>query len=165
MRADDIRLLWDYSFWATARILSAAERLTGEQFNATPPLRDGASVRQTLTHALNAEQGWRQGLQGTPRERVTRLSEADLPDAARLAARWREEEAVTRAWLGTLDDAALTADLWDQPLWTYLVHVANHGMQHRSEAAMLLTHYGQSPGDVDMLFYLQNRDRDRSSQN
>jgi len=27
-------------------------------------------------------------------------------------------------------------------------------MQHRSEARMILTHWGQSPGDLDLTFYL-----------
>jgi hypothetical protein len=29
-----------------------------------------------------------------------------------------------------------------------------HGTQHRSEAATLLTNYGQSPGNLDFLFYI-----------
>jgi uncharacterized damage-inducible protein DinB len=32
-------------------------------------------------------------------------------------------------------------------------HIANHGTQHRSEVAAMLTEAGHSPGDIDMLFY------------
>jgi len=35
-----------------------------------------------------------------------------------------------------------------------LAHLLNHSMQHRSEARMILTHWGQSPGDLDLTFYL-----------
>lgn len=157
MRADDMRLLWDYSFWATGHILAATERLTAEQYNATP-LSGSPSVRHILSHALNAEQGWRQGLQGTPREQVTGYSDDELATPAQLAAAWRAEEATTRVWLATLDDAALAADRWGTPLWAYLAHVANHATQHRSEAAMLLTHFDQSPGDVDMVFFLEGQE-------
>ena len=35
-----------------------------------------------------------------------------------------------------------------------MFHVVNHTMQHRSETAMALTALGRSPGDVDLLEYL-----------
>lgn len=41
--------------------------------------------------------------------------------------------------------------------WHCLYHVVNHGMQHRSEAAHLLTAYGQSPGDIDFSLFSLGR--------
>ena len=68
-----------------------------------------------------------------------------------------------RAYLGGLNDEDLeshrryTTDTGiqrDRILWHCLLHIVNHGTQHRSEAAALLTDYGQSPGDVDFTVFL-----------
>ena len=44
-----------------------------------------------------------------------------------------------------------------QVLWKMMAHVVNHGTQHRSEAAALLTDFGCSPGDVDMIYFLDEK--------
>jgi uncharacterized damage-inducible protein DinB len=36
------------------------------------------------------------------------------------------------------------------------IHLLNHDTQHRSEAAVLLTAAGRSPGDLDLVDYAEN---------
>jgi uncharacterized damage-inducible protein DinB len=43
--------------------------------------------------------------------------------------------------------------VWTFPRWRVLQHLALHGMQHATEIAQLLTVKGQSPGDIDFIFY------------
>ena len=61
------------------------------------------------------------------------------------------------------DDALLTPDE-DIPMWQLLAHVINHGTQHRSEAAALLTAEGRSPGDLDMVFFAEELVATRGAQ-
>ena len=40
--------------------------------------------------------------------------------------------------------------------WQILVHILYHSAQHRSEMAEMLTRFGQSPGDLDFIFYVNS---------
>jgi len=39
-------------------------------------------------------------------------------------------------------------------LWHAMAHLVNHGTQHRTEAAVMLTDFGHSPGDIDLIYFL-----------
>ena len=47
----------------------------------------------------------------------------------------------------------------DRVLWHCLLHVVNHGTQHRSEAAAILTNFRASPGDLDFTVFLNETGR------
>jgi uncharacterized damage-inducible protein DinB len=162
MRAADMRLMFDYSYWATGLVLEAAARLSAAQFSA-PATIAPLGLRETLLHMLDTELALRTRLQGdTAQPAGAALTDADAPDAAALAARWQADERAMRAYLATLSDADLDApvDLGRSgplPLWYPLYHLLNHSSQHRAEAAILLTHAGQSPGDLDFARFVRER--------
>jgi uncharacterized damage-inducible protein DinB len=162
MRTADVSGLFDYGYWVTDRLLDAASRLEAEQFTA-PAEFTTRSLRETLVHALDVEQSWRQRLRGEPPEvHEAVLSQDDFPTIAALGEAWDRDEADMRAWLDSLDDPALDAevDLGEHrySLWTMLMHIQMHSAQSRSEAAAILTHAGQSPGDLDFLDYVDSVD-------
>jgi hypothetical protein len=45
----------------------------------------------------------------------------------------------------------------ERVVWHILLDAIFHALQHRSEAAALLTTYGQSPGDYDFTLFLSER--------
>ena len=157
MDASDLNVLFDFSYAATRIILNAAERVTDEQWTSPPPLHESRSLQQILVHMLDTEQGWRENLRAGGSNATPELDPASFPNAATLAAAWQADEREMRLWLATLDDDAVNATTYipQLKLWQCLVHVVNHGTQHRSEAAMILTHFGQSPGDLDFTFYFK----------
>ena len=61
------------------------------------------------------------------------------------------------AWLPTLTDDFVAYVHEGVPIWLMLVHVVNHGTQHRAEAAMILTAEGRSPNDLDLINYAEER--------
>jgi len=156
----DIRLLYNYNYWANGRILATAKSVTESQFLAPSEFPFG-SLHGTLLHIFDAEYGWRQLFETNSFGKD--LDRALVSNLQSLVEQWRREEQAMRAYLDRLSDEDMnihliyTADNGeprDRVLWHCLVHVVNHGTQHRSEAAALLTRYGQSPGNLDFTVFL-----------
>jgi uncharacterized damage-inducible protein DinB len=160
MNIQDILLIYEYNYWASAQILAAAAKVTEEQFLAPAAFPYGG-LHGTLLHILEAEWSWRALFQRM--EDASELLPADYPHLPAIETRWREEETAMRAHLAGLRDEDMESHLRyttdtgikrDRILWHCLLHVVNHGTQHRSEAAALLTENGHSPGDLDFTVFL-----------
>jgi uncharacterized damage-inducible protein DinB len=160
-----IEALFEYNGWCNARILDAAARLTDQQFRAPGPFPHGG-VRDTVLHTLFAESVWRMRWLGTPPAPHHRFEPEDFPTVAVLRARWVEEDARLMEFVASLTEERLSSELQytateggrhTRVLWETLVHLVNHGTQHRAEAAAMLTQWGQSPGDIDLVVYLNER--------
>jgi uncharacterized damage-inducible protein DinB len=158
MHKSDVMMLIAYNFWADQEIISACRRISVADFTRQAKPDPGwHSLRGTLVHLLDTEYGWRVALQNLPDSGVIR--EADFPDVETLAARWQEEQAAWLSYTADLDDDGLN-EVWredgtiQRTRWQTILHVINDGTYHRSEAAAMLTGYGQSPGELDFEGYL-----------
>jgi len=160
-----IQLLFDYNRWCNARILGTAAALTDEQFRAPGPFPHGG-LRATLVHELFAEWVWRMRWQGTPPDHRHRLKPEEFPTLAALQTRWTEEECLLLEFVSGLTDQQLRSELeytstegerHKRVLWETMAHFVNHGTQHRTEAAAILTGLGHSPGDIDLIVFMNQR--------
>ena len=151
-------ILLAYTFWADMRVLSACERVSPQDFvRVASPDPGWHSLRGTLVHALDTAYGWRTALQGIEDKGV--IDERQFADAASLKERWRDEEKAWLAYVTELTDEELNAVWWSRgeisrTRWQTIMHVINDLTHHRSEAAAMLTGYGQSPGDLDFDQYV-----------
>ncbi len=174
MKIDEIRLLYDYNDWADAHILTACARVTPTQYAAPTPFGTGrGGLRATMVHMLDNIWQWRITLQGYYKEPLadeaaydaTELHEDAFPSFAALQAHWVTEQQAMRAYLDTLTGETLNSTiryvipgvLREHVVWHILLDVILHAAQHRSEAAALLTSYGQSPGDYELIMFLNER--------
>jgi uncharacterized damage-inducible protein DinB len=155
-----VRTLYRYNAWANGRILDTSAHLSPEALLA-PRGASFDSVRDTLVHTMGAQWLYLERWHGrSPRA----MPDAkDFPDLASIRARWDAIERETHAFVADLDDARLATvieyvnfqgERWAYPLWQQMLHQVNHATQHRSEAAMLLTGFGHSPGWLDFLYYI-----------
>lgn len=163
MNKQDILTLYGYNQWANAKILDSAAKVTQEQYLADASFPHGG-LRGTLVHTLSAEWIWRKRWEGT--SPTTLLKPEDFPTFESLRARWADEERNLMRFVDGLTDEELNEPFeytstrgtpYKQILWHAMAHVVNHGTQHRSEAAAMLTNYGESPGDIDMIYFLSER--------
>ncbi len=165
MRTTEAELLFDHLYWVRDRVLAATARLDPDAFvsGETVATRD---LRSTLVHELDVQWSWRERLKGADWDEWgpdAELKGVDYPTLASLAEHWERDERDMRAWLASLTDADLDArpvrDEDRRPLWQYVMHLISHGLQQFSEAAVLLTRAGQSPGEIGFLEFVATRDR------
>jgi len=114
-------------------------------------------LRGTLVHALDTAYGWRAALQGLEDAGV--MDENSYADATSLKKRWLEEKESWLGYVSELTDDDLNAIWWSNEeskrrRWQTIMHVINDITHHRSEAAAMLTGYGQSPGELDFDQYI-----------
>jgi uncharacterized damage-inducible protein DinB len=173
VREDDLRMLaetlrkqYEHTGWATRRVLDAASALTPEQLHA-PGTAGHGSIRDTFIHLMETQHGWLAWWDGSlsaEESYALKMDTAAFPDIPSLQAAWSKIERQTEAFVSGLSGAdpervysmgLPDGRTWSMPLWGMMLHVANHGTQHRSEIAAMLTGFGHSPGDLDLLFFLQ----------
>ena len=161
MKKSEILTLYQYNAWANARILNTASQVTAQQFLAPASYSHGG-LRGTLVHVLFAEWIWRARWEGiSPTEGPI---PEDFPTLESLRERWQTEERALMAFVENVDEQKLDGVVHysrtggeprENILWHLMLHLVNHGTQHRSEAAIMLTDFGHSPGDIDFITYLR----------
>jgi uncharacterized damage-inducible protein DinB len=150
MRADEIRFLFGYDRWATQRVLDALDDVDPAVWGRTGVVGE-RGLGSILVHHLGSSQRWRDLFEGRSTDESLKLELQPLPRVDELRARWEAEWASVETWLETLTDGDIAKLDEGVPVWQLMVHVVNHGTQHRSEAAALLTAEGRSPGELDLM--------------
>lgn len=154
MQADEIRWLFAYDRWATKRVLDVLDDIDADLWGRTDAVGE-RGLGSIMVHHLGASQRWRIGLASRGEEDGSYPERDPLPTADELRDRWSAEWKAVDEWLPTLTDGFVAYVFDGVPVWQMLVHVVNHGTQHRAEAAALLTEAGRSPGDLDMIDYAE----------
>jgi uncharacterized damage-inducible protein DinB len=171
MKLAEIKLLYAYNDWCDARILAACAQVTPQQYAAPAPFQLGrGGLRETMVHILDNIWQQRITLQGYYQQPLadeaaydaTELHEDILPTFAALQERWLLEQREMWAYINTLTVETLNSTIRyvipgavrHRVVWHILLDITYHATQHRSEAAMLLTSYGRSPGDFDFIRFL-----------
>jgi uncharacterized damage-inducible protein DinB len=155
-----IRVFYGYNSWANKRILETVALLSPAQFLADV----GASfpsIRDTLVHTMSSQRIWLARWQGAAPQ--AELNPQDFQSLHPICSSWEQLDQSTQVFLAELTRDALQSRICYTntvgqpqafPLWQLMLHQVNHATQHRSEVAVMLTHYKHSPGLMDLYYYL-----------
>ncbi|MEP6775518.1 MAG: DinB family protein [Chloroflexota bacterium] len=159
MNANAFRHFYDYHFAENRNIWAKyVSQLSHQQFTQPANYSHG-SVRDQIVHLMNVDEGWFTELRGG--EFPEPFPPANVDDRELIRARWDSIEQGMRAYLTGLQDHMLFDKPIKEPdedrgliLWQVLLHVVNHGTDHRAQILRSLNDLGVETSSQDYIFYV-----------
>ncbi len=153
-----IHTMIDYHYALYDRVWDSIMPLTDEQFREEVNYSHG-SIRNHMVHLATVDGRWLRGLKGLPEARQFNLDPTDYPTRQQVRTLWDQTAQEVREYVASLDDPALEAQPpgMGGPVWQVLLHIANHGTDHRAQILRILHDFGAPTFDQDLVFHLWTR--------
>ena len=158
MNANAFRHFYDYHFAENRKLWDRyVTSLSHEQFTKPVGYYHG-SVRDQIVHIMSTDDVWFSGLRGV--ELPEPFPPANVDDRNIIRAHWDNVEQDMRDYLAKLQDDMLSEKPFaegedkDLLLWQVLLHVANHGTDHRAQLLRVLNDLGVKTVYQDYIFYV-----------
>jgi uncharacterized damage-inducible protein DinB len=158
MNANAFRQFYDYHFAENRKIWDYVTQLSHEQFTLGVAYSHG-SVRDQVIHLIEVDEVWFNELQGI--EPLEPLPPVESEDRNAIRTHWDRVEKMMRAYLAALQDNMLCTRPIEEPeedkdlnVWQVLLHVVNHGTDHRAQLLRLLNDLGVKTTSQDYIFYV-----------
>ena len=164
MTPRQIQTLFDYHYASFDKIRECVAELTDEQFLAESAYSVG-SARNQLAHCLMVDIRWLARMrQQTPPD----AEYDDFPDQATLWREWADVRSRVLAYVNGLTAQELDeivdlqfpnrGGLRRNPRWQILLHMVNHGADHRAQILALLHQLGAATFEQDLMLHLWAQD-------
>lgn len=156
-----LQKLIDYNYWAHQRVWDCVLTLSEEQFTQTSDYSLGA-VKSQMVHIMWAEEIWLNRIVGSNAPLTYQVQ--DFPNAASIQTHWAEVERRMREFVAKTNEDTLrqtmryqnaTGPQFQQSVFEILLHVVNHGTDHRAQILALLHQLGAQTVAQDMIAYLR----------
>ncbi|MEP7286280.1 MAG: DinB family protein [Chloroflexota bacterium] len=158
MNADAFRHFYNYHFSENRNIWDTyITPLSQEQFTQQVAYSAG-SARNQIVHLMSVDNTWFSGLRGL--ETPEFLDPTKFDDRNIIRTQWDTVEQSMRDYLENLRDDMLFTKPFpegedkDLILWQVLLHVANHGTDHRAQLLRVLNDLGVKTVSQDYIFYV-----------
>ena len=159
MNANAFRHFYDYHFSENRKIWDRyVSQLSPGQFTQHVDYSHG-SVRDQIVHLIGCDDTWFSELRGV--QPLDPPPPAEVDDREIVRAYGDRVEQSVRAYLTALQDEMLFATPIQEPdedkdlvVWQVLLHVVNHGTDHRAQILRLLNDLGIKTEYQDYIFYV-----------
>jgi uncharacterized damage-inducible protein DinB len=151
-----VRTYIEYHCSMTHRVLESIAQISEAQF-----LQEDAysrcSIRNFMVHLVSTDRRWLAGLKNLPD--AGHLKFADYPNRESARSVFEQVAKELMDYVASLTDAKLEQSPAGipNPRWQILLHMANHGTDHRATVLQRLTEFGAPTFDQDFIMWLWSR--------
>jgi Uncharacterized protein conserved in bacteria len=159
LSAELFRTFIEYHIDMSRRVWASIDQITEEQFLADDAYSRG-SIRNLMVHLANTDSNWLAGLKNIPEEQdPPKRQYEDYPDRTSVRAFWEAMANNLAEYAETLTEAKLRESPVDiqEPRWQVLLHIINHGTDHRSTVLQKLHEFGAPTFDQDFIMWIWSR--------
>jgi uncharacterized damage-inducible protein DinB len=112
-----------------------------------------------MVHLATTDLRWLRGLQEHPDARHITFDPSDYPTRQAAQALWEGVAQEVLEYVSGLDDESIQGVPHGMrgPAWQALMHIANHGTDHRAQVLRALHDFGAPTFDQDFILYLWQR--------
>ena len=153
-----VRSFIEYHQAMTRQVWKSIAQIKEEQFVADDSYSRG-SIRNLMVHLANTDRSWLAGLKNKPDVRSAMKAYSEYPDRASVQNYWESVAKQLAVYVNTLSEEELKKDPKEIPLarWKVLLHLVNHGTDHRSTVLQKLHELGVKTFDQDYSIWLGNQ--------
>ena len=150
-----IQKLIEYHVAMSRRVWGSIDQISEEQFLADDSYSRG-SIRNLMVHLSHTDLRWLTGLKNLPDPSESMKGYMAYPDRLNVREYWESVAAELTGYVNRLDEAQLNENPVDipGPRWEVLLHLVNHGTDHRSTVLQRLHEYGAPTFDQDLILWL-----------
>lgn len=157
-----IETLWNYHVWANGELWQCLQTVSDDDFKA-PVAYSNGSLHVHTVHLMWAEEVWYNRLHDTPHPTYT---PADYPTRSGIREKWDSVQQTWQTYLNSLSAAdferyvdviPLTGNSYGGTVADLVLHVVNHGTNHRAQMLRLIHDAGGRTFEQDVSRYLRVR--------
>lgn len=156
MQTELVKTFITYHIDTSRRVWDLIDTITDDQFLADEIYSHG-SIRNLMVHLASVDRRWLAGLKNL--EDVGHLKEEDYTTRAAAREIFESVAKDLSVYVSTLTEEALNkpTDKVEQPQWQILLHLVNHGTDHRATVLQRLNELDVKTFPQDFVMWLWER--------